>query len=57
MKFLLTNIIWDKKVDGQIQQVDLPLNVEIEAKDIDMAIDLVSDLFGYCILVTSIYEK
>ena len=58
--FLVTldRIVWDKEVDGEIQQVDLPttLTLEVEARvnattsEVwDLGIDRASDMTGFCI--------
>lgn len=49
MKFVLTQIKWDKEVDGKIVEIDLPNQMVVETDTIDDAIDIASDKVGYCI--------
>jgi hypothetical protein len=56
-KFNLTNIEWDKEVDGEIQDVDLPESMQVEAEDEDSAVDVASDITGYCILSVSVERE
>lgn len=56
MKFLLTGIKWDKEVDGEIQKVDLPERMEVEAEGEDSAVDVASDMTGYCIFSAYVEE-
>jgi hypothetical protein len=47
--YIISDIEWDKEIDGEIQNVDLPETVEVEADDPDAAIDAASDIYGFCI--------
>lgn len=54
--FLLTDIKWDKEVDGKIQEVDLPSSMKVCAEDADSAVDVASDTAGFCIFSASVEE-
>ena len=49
MKFHVTYIQWDKGVDGEYQDVDLPSRMCVEAESAGSAIDVASDQTGFCI--------
>ena len=54
------NIIWDKEVDGEIQDVNLPEEVYLEdndVEDIEEIADFLSDKYGWCILKLDIEEE
>lgn len=54
------NIIWDKEVDGEIQDVNLPEEVYLEdddVEDIEEIADFLSDKYGWCILDLDIEEE
>ncbi len=50
MKFLLTDIVWDKEADGEIQEVDLPKTLTVTASSLDHAFNVASDEWGFCIV-------
>lgn len=63
MRVRVSSIEWDKEVDGEIQDVDLPseMIVEIDDEDAeseemlyDAALDAVSNATGFCVLNSSI---
>lgn len=51
--YMVTDIEWD--TDGE--DIWLPPNVLIEAKDEDDAIDKLSDSFGFCIKRANVEEE
>lgn len=54
------NIIWDKEVDGEIQDVNLPEEVYLEdddVEDMEEIADFLSDKYGWCILELDIEEE
>jgi hypothetical protein len=54
MRFIVSDINWDKETDGVIQSVNLPKSIEVEAENEDSAIDAASDQIGYCIHSASV---
>lgn len=50
MLYILTNIEWD--TDGE--SVDLPTRMEVEARDADSAIDVASEITGFCIFSSNV---
>ena len=54
--YILMDIQWDREVDGEIQNVDLPASMNVEAEDPDSAIDVASDQLGFCILSAHVKE-
>ncbi len=51
-KFLVSEIGWD--TDGE--EVCLPTSMEVEAEDSDSAVDVASDMTGFCIFRACVEE-
>lgn len=47
--YILTNIQWDREVDGKIVDIDLPNTMTVDAESEDDAVDVASDETGFCI--------